>query len=267
VTGAAANAPIQITRVNPRAGEFSYEAEEQLYQIIDPEDLNNRTIIFDAAITDVDLRAVHDSLYPAPETGDTFTLRCYVETNVVVGSSSSTTPAFTVGAWPSGVTVFIYNSGRIQGAGGKGGRGVLPIAIDPGDPGGLAFYTRKAVTFDNTNGLIYGGGGGGGAGGSGKAGKYPGGGGGGAGFFAGLGGVANYPELNGKPGILDAGGAGGPAGSSQSGAGGNGGAPAQPGQPGGYINGAAGGAAGGAIDGNSYVTFTGEGDIRGTRVN
>lgn len=267
VTGATTNAPIQITRVNPRAGEFSYEAEEQLYQIIDPEDLDNRTIIFDAAITDVNLRDVHDSLYPAPESGDTFTLRCYVETNVVVGSRSATSPAFTVGTWPSGVNIFIYNSGRIQGAGGRGGNVFIPISVGAGQAGGLAFYTRKAVTFDNTNGLIYGGGGGGGGGGSGKAGKYSGGGGGGAGYLPGAGGSANYPELVGQPGTLDAGGIGGPAGTSEAGPGGTGGAPAQPGLPGGYSNGAAGGAAGGAIDGNSYITFTAQGTILGTRIN
>lgn len=273
-SGATTTAPIQITRVNPRAGEFGYEAEEQLYQVIDPEDLDNRTIIFDAAITDVNLRSVHDSLYPAPETGDTFTLRCYIETNVVVGSSLSTSPAFTVGTWPTGVTILIYNSGRIQGAGGRGGNAAVDgTGAQAGSAGGLAFYTRKAVTFDNTGGKIYGGGGGGGGGPIKESGKGAGGGGGGAGYIGGAGGNGGNidpEETSGDPGTLDAGGAGAPNVTSQALGGGDGGGPAQAGEnSGGGSFGAiiAGGAAGGAIDGNSYITFSAQGDIRGTRVN
>lgn len=273
-TGAGTTAPIQITRVNPRAGEFGYEAEEQLYQIIDPEDLNNRTIIFDAAITDVDLRAVHDSLYPEPEVGDTFTLRCYIETNVVVGSSLSTSPAFTVGTWPAGVAILIYNSGRIQGAGGKGGNAAIDgTNAQAGSAGGVALYTRKAITLDNTGGKIYGGGGGGAGGVIKESGKIAGGGGGGAGYLGGTGGNGgntNPDETKGQNGTLDAGGAGGPSQTSQAQSGGNGGSPAQPGESrgGGSFGGTiAGGAAGGAIDGNSYITFTATGDIRGSRTN
>jgi hypothetical protein len=261
VTGAATTAPIQITRVNPQAGEFAYEAEEQLYQIIDPEDLDNRTIIFDAAITDVNLRSVHDSLYPEPESGDTFTLSCYVEANVVVGSTLSTSPAFTVGTWPSGVTILIYNNGRIQGAGGRGGN----APGGAGQAGGLAFYTRKAVTLDNVSGKIYGGGGGGAAGNIKESGKLAGGGGGGAGFVAGNGGLGSQsPGFDGIAGTLDAGGAGGPS-TSQAWPGATGGGVAAAGGNAG--GGGVGGAAGGAIDGNSYITFSALGDIRGTRIN
>lgn len=275
VTGATQNAPIQITRVNPRAGEFSYEAEEQLYQIIDPEDLDNRTIIFDAAINDVDLREVHDSLYPDPETGDTFTLRCYVETNVVVGSSSATTPAMTVGTWPSGVTILIYNAGRIQGAGGKGGDTVFgPPYSYPGQKGGTSIYTRRAITLDNTGGKVYGGGGGGGGGGvnsvSGGSDARGGAGGGGAGRIVGPPGFGNSGFAS--EGTLDAGGIGalGAVSSGQRGGqGGTGGAPGQPGAAGNPADygSSAGGAAGTAIDGDSYVTLTAAGDIRGPRIN
>jgi len=267
VTGATTNAPIQITRVSPNSGQFEYEAEEQLYQIIDPEDLDNRTLIFDAAILDVNLRSVHDSLYPEPETGDTFTLKVYVETNVVVGASTTANAAMTVGTWPSGVTVEIYNNGRIQGAGGKGGNAQKTgSAAQAGSAGGLALYTRKAVTINNLNGKIYGGGGGGGGGAIKESGKFAGGGGGGAGYVAGAGGATGNGETNaGFPGTLDAGGAGGVATTSSAWSGGAGGGPAQPGlKPGG---GGAGGAAGGAIDGNSYITFSAVGDIRGTRTN
>jgi hypothetical protein len=266
-TGAATNAPIQITRVSPNSGQFEYEAEEQLYQIIDPEDLDNRTLIFDAAILDVDLRSIHDSLYPEPETGDTFTLRVYVETNVVVGASTTANAAMIVGTWPSGVIVEIYNNGRIQGAGGAGGNAQKAgSSATNGSAGGLALYTRKAITLNNLSGKIYGGGGGGGGGALKEAGKFAGGGGGGGGYVGGAGGATGNGDDNaGKPGTLDAGGLGGLATTSGAWSGGNGGAPATAGaKPG---SGGLGGAAGGAIDGDSYITFTAIGDIKGTRIN
>jgi hypothetical protein len=266
-TGAASNAPIQITRVSPNSGQFEYEAEEQLYQIIDPEDLDNRTLIFDAAILDVDLRSIHDSLYPEPETGDTFTLRVYVETNVVVGASTTANAAMIVGTWPSGVIVEIYNNGRIQGSGGAGGNAQKAgSSATNGSAGGLALYTRKAITLNNLSGKIYGGGGGGGGGALKEAGKFAGGGGGGAGYVGGAGGATGNGDDNaGKPGTLDAGGLGGLATTSGAWSGGNGGAPATAGaKPG---SGGLGGAAGGAIDGDSYITFTAIGDIKGTRIN
>ena len=266
-TGATTNAPIQITRVNPASGQFAYEAEEQLFQILDPEDLDNRTLIFDAAILDVDLRAIHDSLYPEPEVSDTFTLRVYVETNVVVGASTTGNAAMDIGTWPAGVVIEVYNNGRIQGAGGKGGNAALNgVAAEAGSPGRLALYTRKAITLDNLSGKIYGGGGGGGGGAIKESGKNAGGGGGGAGYAGGAGGNAgNKGDSEGAPGTLDAGGLGGIATTSAAWSGGNGGGPAEAGlKPGG---GGAGGGPGGAIDGNSYITFTALGDIKGTRIN
>ena len=266
-TGAETNAPIQITRVSPNSGNFEYEAEEQLFQILDPEDLDNRTLIFDAAILDVNIRSVHDSLYPDPLVGDTFTLRVYVETNVVVGASTTGNAAITVGTWPAGVVIEIYNNGRIQGGGGKGGNAQKTgSAATNGSAGGLALYTRKAITLSNLSGKIYGGGGGGGGGALKESGKFAGGGGGGAGYVAGAGGATGNGEDNaGKVGTLDAGGAGGIATTSGAYSGGAGGAPAIAGaKPG---AGGLGGAAGGAIDGDSYITFSALGDIKGTRIN
>jgi hypothetical protein len=272
VTGAGANVPLQITRVTPKSGTFEYEAEEQLFQIIDPEDLDNRVIIFDAAIQDVNLRSVHDSLYPTPETGDTFTLTCFVETNVVVGATASSITAFDVGDWPAGVVVTIINNGRIQGAGGKGGNAAKNgVAAQAGAAGGLAFYTRNNVTLDNSNGLIYGGGGGGAGGVIKELNKQAGGGGGGAGYVGGNGGATGNGSTNeGQPGTLNAGGAGGIGTTSQAQSGANGGGPAQAGGfrgTGSFGALVPGGAAGGAIDGNSYITFTAVGDIRGARIN
>jgi hypothetical protein len=261
VTGAQTTAPIQITRVRPDAAEMAYEAEEQLFQIIDPEDLDNRTIIFDAATQNVNLRSVHDALYPAPLEDDDFTLTCFIETNVIVGATASTITAFDVGTWPAGIAITIINNGRIQGAGGKGGN----VLAGSGAAGGLAFYTRKAVAFDNALGRIYGGGGGGAAGSIKESGKLAGGGGGGAGAFPGAAGTGSIsPDFDGKPGTLDSGGAGGPS-TSKAWPGGAGGGIATAGQNAG--GGGVGGAAGRAVDGDSFVSFTAVGDIRGARIN
>lgn len=271
-TGAPSNAPMQVTRLQPSDGMIDIEAEEQLFEILDLEDLDNRTIIFDANILDVNLRTIHDQLYPEPESGDTFTIRCYIETNVVIGASTTANAAFIVGTWPSGVTVEIYSNGRIQGAGGKGGNAQKTgSAAQAGFAGGLALYTRKAITFDNLSGKIYGGGGGGAGGVIKESGKQAGGGGGGAGFVGGPGGATGNGDTNaGQPGTLDAGGKGGTATTSQAQSGADGGGVAA---AGGYTGTGSfgalvpGGAAGGAIDGDSYITFSALGDIKGTRIN
>jgi hypothetical protein len=265
VTGAQTNVPIQVTRFDPRAADIGIEAEEQLSIRIDPEDLENRTIILDANILNFNFKAAHDLLYPPIEAGNV--VRCYIETGVVVGSSVVGSPSFDVGTWPAGVTLEIYNSGRIQGRGGKGGNAAKNgVAAQAGEAGGLAFYTRQAVLLDNSSGRIYGGGGGGGGGAIKDGGKFAGGGGGGAGFNPGLGGATGNGDSNaGQPGTLDRGGAGGIATTSGAWSGGNGGGPAQAGaNPGG---GASGGAAGRAVDGNSFITFAATGDIRGARIN
>ena len=276
-TGAPSNAPIQITRLSPGSAQMDMEAEEQLYQIIDPEDLENRTIIFDADILDVNLRTIHDQLYPTPTTpgpGETLTVTCYVESGVTVGSSNAAITAFNVGSWPAGIPITIYNNGRIQGGGGKGGNAATtPTIGQNGQAGGLALYSRYNFTLDNSAGKIYGGGGGGAGGGIKEDGKLGGGGGGGAGLLGGFGGNGTLsPDLNGKAGTLNTGGVGGPS-TSLAWPGGTGGNVALAGANAG--GGAVGGVAGGAIDGNSYINFTSPGtptpintgDIQGTRIN
>ena len=286
VTGAQTNAPIQITRLSPGVAEFTLEAEEQLFEIIDPEDLENRVITFDADIVDVNLRSVHDSLFPTPTTpgpGETLTVTCYVETGVTIGGSTPATPAFNVGTWPAGVAVRVINKGRIQGAGGAGGAaGKDPTLLGSiGQDGGLALYARRAFTLDNSLGQIWGGGGGG-AGGSIKSeGKVAGGGGGGSGFIGGTGGATgNGSDNAGFAGTKTAGGAGGVSGTSQAQGGGRGGDPASPGENrggGSFVAVIPGGNAGRAIDGDSYITFAdlidddvisnGVGNIIGARIN
>ncbi len=201
---------------------------------------------------------------------------------VVISSTSTGSPAFDTGAFPSGSTVQLTNNGTIAGAGGNGGSGgACPsTAAASGSPGGPALRAQIALSVTN-NGSVWGGGGGGGGGASDseRTGSYlfGGGGGGGAGTQFGGGGAVvqgslGTPPASGNPGSTSAGGAGG-AGANLAGftggAGGNGGGPGSAGGNGTTGNvtvcepAGTGGAPGPAVLGNSFITWTTTGDRRG----
>jgi hypothetical protein len=215
-----------------------------------------------------------------------------INPGVYVYSTSTLSPAFTVGALPAGSTVSITNNGIIAGKGGFGGTGGSVNAAvltngTAGAGGGIGASFAYPVTFAN-NGTIGGGGGGGGGGGAARNtfdskffyGGSGGGGGGGRSRFTGDGGegppgtstgnnvngVASY----GGTGTLAAPGAGGNryviSGVIGTGFGGAGGNLGQPGVSGtgpdmGFVAGGsslpgAGGAAGLAVTGGANVTWT-----------
>lgn len=242
-TGASTNTPIQLTQINPSGATIKIEAEEMLFAASDT-DVNNRQVVVDSNILNVNLRTSHDNIYPEPVGGETVT--CTINAGVIVGSSTVALPAFDVGSWPVGVTLVMFVVGRIQGRGGRGGD--LSSPAGAGQAGGTALFTRYAITVTATDGEIWGGGGGGALFGGGGAGQLP-----------GAGGVRASDNLRGDDGTTEAGGAGANAGA-------NGGAGGGPGLAGANFSGAAGGAAGNAIDGDSFVALTG-GDIRGPQIN
>lgn len=247
-TGGPDSVPIQITRLGPTDSEFKIEAEEMRFVSFDGGDLDNRVIIIDANAYNVNLRDAHDTLYPEPVDGDEVT--CIIEAGVIVGSTSTSQPAFNVGDWPEGVTLKLQLRGRIQGKGGN-------ASSLSGQAGGLALYARYAVEVDAAGGQIWGGGGGGGKKiDFGDNNTY--GGGGGQGFDPGLGGTG--AQGNGANGTTEAPGAG-------AGGAGSGGAAGQAGAGGFGALPTSGGAAGGAIDGVSFLDITGGPDIRGTQIN
>jgi hypothetical protein len=251
-TGALSDIPIQVTRLSLAPDRFIVEAEEMLFTAPDV-DLANRIIIFDANNYNIDLRVSHDSIYPAPVSGDVVT--CTVNASVIIGSVDAAVPAFAVGSWPAGVVIHLVVLGRIQGKGGRGGAGGLASG---GDDGGIALYARFAINMDVAAGAVWGGGGGGGGSPTG------GGGGGGAGQDPGLGGGSSAGSA-GSPGTATSGGTGGaPGGIGAPGA--DGGGPGIAGDGGGAFT-FAGGQAGAAIDGISFIAVTGPGDIRGVQIN
>jgi hypothetical protein len=263
-TGAADSVPIQVTQLGVSAAGFHVEAEEMLFEAA-PLVPGVHTIIIDANNSNINLRTAHDSIYPAPQSGDTINVT--INASVVIGSSTNLLPAIDVGTWPGGVTINVTNLGRIAGAGGRGGNSDLGSAGGAGAPGGAALYTRQAINLINAAGVIAGGGGGGGGCG-GSAFFSNGAGGGGAGQLPGPAGVssASAGGVAASPGTLLAGGA---AGTGVSGNGGNGGAPGTAGIAGdpGAFTGGAGGAAGAAIDGISYVTVISAGSQLGPTIN
>lgn len=255
VDGTPSDAPIQITRLNPMPDKYQIEAEEMLFAPLAFVDLVDRVIIIDSGINSVNLRDLHDGIYPIPTGAESpaITVTCFIEAGAIVGSDNTSTPAFDVGDWPMGINIAVHVRGRIQGAGGDGANGEL--GSGPGKDGGPALYTRYPIFLDASTGEVWGGGAGGGSQGFASA---PGdSGGGGAGKIPGIGGVKGAaPAGN---GTTEAGGeAGGPGG-------GDGGDPGQNGEDGAST---LGGDAGAAIDGDSFVTYSSpDGDIRGPQIN
>lgn len=251
-TGASVPVPAQVTSLEQQIDRYVVDAQESIY--VQQDDLETVRLIFlDQDQFNVNLRTVHDSIYPAPEDGDQ--IRVYV--NGHIGSRTSS-PAFDVGSWPANIDIEIIVNGRIQGRGGFGGHHLFDSSLNGGN-GGTAFFTRYPVKVSNL-GRIDGGGGGGGAGQLVNLGTElepifrSGPGGGGAGFNPGL---AMFPA---QQGTIDAGGNGGTDVTT-------GGAGGGPGQPGAFGGGGLGGAAGAAVDGESFITYDVVGLIRGPRIN
>jgi hypothetical protein len=268
-TGAQVLAPIQVTRLNPMPERFGVEAEEALftfYEDTEPGGLNNRTIIIPSNINNVNIRDMHDSIYPEVTDEDVsasppVTLTVIINGGVIVGSTSTTSPAFDVGDWPTGFVPTLIINGRIQGKGGNGAGGQPMVQAQSG---GTALYSRNAIDVEyGAAAELWGGGGGGGATTS-LGGDDVASGGGGAGTLPGSAGEARGDGTAGTAGTSEAGGDGGEF----FGFAGAGGDPGQPGANGlGFFN-TNGGAAGAAIDGVSFVNVvSGSGDIRGSTIN
>lgn len=199
------------------------------------------------------------------------------------------------------INLTITENGKIVGKGGEGGRGGYTTGNDSscsniatnryadGEDGGDALYIRNNVNIVN-NGIIGGGGGGGGGGncrgqeGDSSYVEFVGGGGGGGGASYGTGGIKGYgwqattESTAGDNGGVTSGGNGGNGGRHGDYIGcdgGNGGDLGQDGEDGewkfysdrdneryGFK-----GLAGKAVDGNSYITWSTLGDVRGSRIN
>ena len=91
---------------------------------------------------------------------ETSALTCTLNSGIYFSSTAVGTPALTInGSYPNGVT--FINNGIVVGDGGNGGNGRPPANSggSAGGVGGLALLVSSAVTINNTNGTIAGGGG------------------------------------------------------------------------------------------------------------
>lgn len=278
--------PVQITRIKPDDDRIGVEGEELRYTNVGSLDPNVHVVIIDANSFNLNLKTIHDTIYPVATAGQT--VRCIIESGVIIGSLSTSLPALDTGVFASGVILQVINNGLIQGMGGSGGvGGSNPNNGSNGGVGGAAFIARVPMTMNNA-GFIWGGGGGGGGGGV-ATGKNVsngvffacggGGGAGGAGTQAGSGAaggggsVSGADGLAGGPTVGGSGGAGGAFQSTGGGVGGAGGSPGAAGQDGSdgsagnpdptFTSGGDGGAGGPATFGAANITFTAGGDIRG----
>ena len=219
-TGEQASLPVQVTSIVPQEAEYTVTAEEITYIGIEPPDVNDVKIQLDFSRTDgVNLRDLYDAENQAPTASTVVTVT--VAQAVVIGSTSTATPAISTGSWPAGATLRLVNRGFIVGRGGNGGNGANIVSSGKfsgsvystrsavaGSNGGDAFQLDHDIEIDN-QGVI--GGGGGGGGGSGSAGQIiqppsdwmscgmsGGGGGGGAGSVSGDGGAAETYKVEGS---------------------------------------------------------------------
>lgn len=277
--------PAQITKIKTSSTAWGVSAEELTIAGVIVDDPTVKEVNVDADTLNFNLRDAFITLYNEADPGDT--IICNVRSGVVVGSDNVNAPAFDTGeGWPEGITIQlnIMPGAYIVGKGGDGGDSQF---IDsnthksyPGQNGGTALKVSEDIEIIN-NGII-GGGGGGGGGASAREiiviitpGPMLSGGGGAAGRNVGSGGsVNNFLGESGKNGLLENGANGQSVyGKNVIVTSGNGGDLGQPGTAG-SVTGSytsrsqgAGGAAGIAVDGDSLVTWTTLGDIRGNRIN
>ena len=193
------------------------------------------------------------------------TINLTLDANVVVGSDSPTLPALLVTGFAAGDRITITNYGVIAGAGGQGG-----TASQNGQDGGIGLQTDNTITIDNQGTIQGGGGGGAGVTRYGLAtatSKYP------TATYAGGGGAGFRSGAPGSPGRDTEGISTGSALAGNLVVGGtgtfgnnSGGNPGAAGNVYADYGSSLGGAAGSAVYGNTYVTWSNVGTIRGSRV-
>lgn len=181
-TGAAHSIPFQVTGIVPSNTTYTVRGEEILFnEVITPDDPDTVNIDIPSGEDGVNIRELFDAQVPNPPTVNTV-VNVRIAQGVVVGSTSSSTPAIVTGSWPVGMApINVENNGYIVGRGGNGGAGGFIVALlgagagsfstlseiqgGNGQDGGDAFELNHDVNLTN-NGVIGGGGGGGGGNGA-----------------------------------------------------------------------------------------------------
>ena len=167
--------PVQVVQAKASDATVKYEAEEVIIgDDVEPDDPSIKLVPIDSDTTNFNLREAFLELYSEVEEGDT--VICEVRGGIVVGSTSTSQPAWTTGAgWPSVDADFelrILAGALIAGRGGRGFDGGSAQTTSStakaengvnGESGGPAVQALIAINYDSEGTS----GGGGGAGGSG----------------------------------------------------------------------------------------------------
>lgn len=99
-TGARELVPAQCVSVRPRPDRYEVECEELRFVSLGGGGFGDHAIVISGdAYQSVNLRTIHDSLYPAAVAGDIVTV--YVQDGARVGATSTGLPALDIGDWPS----------------------------------------------------------------------------------------------------------------------------------------------------------------------
>ena len=93
LAGNAVLAPIQVTRLGTAPDRYQVEAEEMLWANIDQGSLQDRVIIIPSNLNNVNLRTLHDSIYPAITDDDVSHRRPSPSPASSTPASSSAAPA------------------------------------------------------------------------------------------------------------------------------------------------------------------------------
>lgn len=179
-TGAVASVQHAVTKIERNDDSLTLTTQSATFPLV-PTD---KTIFIENSTNNLNLRTLHDSIYVAPVSGSpNENITFVIDPGVVVGSTSMTNAALTVGSWPSGVHLALTINGEIQGKGGDGvSGGSADLTVCPGKGFPLGVYTLTAgvagtvggtaldatgfaITITN-NGAVRGGGGSAGGGGA-----------------------------------------------------------------------------------------------------
>jgi len=98
-SGAAELVPVQIVEIKPLKHGWDVVAIEMRYTKRASDDVANKSISFNVNQNGINLRTVHDTLFPDPVDGDT--INAFIPEGVILGAAALGAPAFTIGSWPT----------------------------------------------------------------------------------------------------------------------------------------------------------------------
>lgn len=144
--------PGTIVRLTPGKLLFSVEIEEDRFTNLDAEDLSTRSITVNFDTLDLNMRSMHDELFPDPTDG--ITVNFIVEAGTYVGASLTSIPALQTGSWPTKAVTGNRTSGSptLTGIADTTGLAIGQRVTGTGIPAGskiLSIVANTSITLDH----------------------------------------------------------------------------------------------------------------------